>query len=859
MTLRRAIPTLAVVFCAVAFTLAGAAVADEAGAAAADDVRQKLLRVYIHGVDDVRAALVRARAALPHLRALLLDPAFPRRDNVVAFLAHLDSGDSVDALLRFLGSPPAGRDTPEEDRALLLAPLALGHIARRGGASADGRGALDALLAMTADGATGGPLARAAAYGPDPVGLRDDLLAMALRGLAFSGSPRARDRLVDVALGRTAPGGIGRDPSEAARIGLELFDGLADDGVSEAPAGDPAVGEGLAEATGSTLTGPGPAAYGNERVPDTSANVTDSAISYANHVDIPFPMTDETLDELLDLANLLAGRADAEGDVACCITMTRSGPGGTAGTPGDGLDIIDSFGELAALRGDGIRVKVVREINYCGGPGTNIIGCAERPGDDIVVVRTSLSVEAVLWIHEYGHNVGLPHIDDGSNIMYMSDNGQNSTLNASQCNRYHFPLGPATLSLTGTCEDVDLDDVHDGVDNCPSDANTDQANAEGDEWGDVCDQCPEFFGPDADDDADGFMNCGDNCLDEPNDQTDSDGDGAGDACDPFPFDPDDDGVDNGVDNCTSLGNPAQGDGDADGIGDLCDNCAATANPGQEDADGDGSGDACDCQPEDGNDGLPAVTGLTATAPAAGSILLSWDADPVADAWSVTRTSLSSLGAQSYGSCVAENVSGSSFEDATPPAIQDGFSYLVQAQSYDCGLGGLGTTSQELPRQNLDAGSCAGVAVVDRFALSESSVDGTVTGTLSDTFASDDSIEEIQEEESGGSPSSRTSLMEHHWSFDVAAGSRVELHLEAWWSGSTDGDVYRFDYSTDGGSSWTLIPVALGRFDPDSDLVAELPPTLSGSVEIRMMDTNRSPGRTELNTIYIDQLFIRSIP
>ncbi|MCB1032484.1 MAG: thrombospondin type 3 repeat-containing protein [Acidobacteria bacterium] len=61
-----------------------------------------------------------------------------------------------------------------------------------------------------------------------------------------------------------------------------------------------------------------------------------------------------------------------------------------------------------------------------------------------------------------------------------------------------------------------------------------------------------------------------------NDQSDGDGDGFGDACDVCPQIPD----------------PAQADGDGDGVGDMCDNCPGVPNPDQADSDGDGIGDAC---------------------------------------------------------------------------------------------------------------------------------------------------------------------------------------------------------------------------------------------------------------------------
>lgn len=71
--------------------------------------------------------------------------------------------------------------------------------------------------------------------------------------------------------------------------------------------------------------------------------------------------------------------------------------------------------------------------------------------------------------------------------------------------------------------DADGDGVADATDNCPTVANADQANNDGDALGDACDP---------DDDNDTVADTADNCPTVSNaDQADSDGDGIGNACD----------------------------------------------------------------------------------------------------------------------------------------------------------------------------------------------------------------------------------------------------------------------------------------------------------------------------------------
>ena len=212
--------------------------------------------------------------------------------------------------------------------------------------------------------------------------------------------------------------------------------------------------------------------------------------------------------------------------------------------------------------------------------------------------------------------------DDDDNDGILDDGSKSGTIGDFLC--------PGT-GQTDNCDD-----------NCRLEPNADQANCDGDPYGNACDPDDDNDsikddGDDSGNDGDkpcvgSSLGCDDNCpcIDNKDQANhDPDCDDLGDACDD---DDDCDDVTDSLDNCQFVPNPNQGDMDDDDLGDVCDNdkdgdgianwldnCPETFNPDQlDDPDGDGKpglqppadseepaewfgGDACDL--DDDNDGV----------------------------------------------------------------------------------------------------------------------------------------------------------------------------------------------------------------------------------------------------------------
>jgi len=130
--------------------------------------------------------------------------------------------------------------------------------------------------------------------------------------------------------------------------------------------------------------------------------------------------------------------------------------------------------------------------------------------------------------------------------------------------------------------------------------------------------------------------------------------------------------------------------------------------------------------------------------------------------------------------------------------------------------------------------------------------GTVYGNYQDTWTSDNVYESIQEVIQ---PPQR-SILEHKWTFDVTGGVLVSFKIEAYHTANTENDHFDFSYSTDD-VTYNLLLTVTKTSDDNTLQTASLPSSLTGTVYIKVVDTDRTKGNSGLDRIYIDEMFFES--
>lgn len=149
-----------------------------------------------------------------------------------------------------------------------------------------------------------------------------------------------------------------------------------------------------------------------------------------------------------------------------------------------------------------------------------------------------------------------------------------------------------------------------------------------------------------------------------------------------------------------------------------------------------------------------------------------------------------------------------------------------------------------------------IGYIDDVANADVPVKGTVTGSYVDTHASENECESIEEVESKGKPASRYSYLEHKWTIDVTGDSDFVFHVEAYHTVNGEGDDFVFEYSKDD-STYTPIVTVTKTTDDNTYQTYTFTESITGTVYIRVKDTDRTAGNKVLDTISIDHMFIRS--
>lgn len=190
----------------------------------------------------------------------------------------------------------------------------------------------------------------------------------------------------------------------------------------------------------------------------------------------------------------------------------------------------------------------------------------------------------------------------------------------------------------------------------------------------------------------------------------------------------------------------------------------------------------------------------------------------------------------------------------PPGTPESFtvSGLTPGNSYYFAL----KTADEVPNwsdlSNSPWAEAGEVQFVKDYANQDIPGKGTVYGDYQDTWASDNIYESIAEV----TQPPRRSLLEHKWTFDVAGGVTVSFKIEAYHTANTENDHFDFSYSTDDVTYNYLLTVTKTS-DDNTYQVVSLPSSPTGTVYVKVVDTDRTKGNSGLDRIYIDEMFFES--
>jgi hypothetical protein len=117
-------------------------------------------------------------------------------------------------------------------------------------------------------------------------------------------------------------------------------------------------------------------------------------------------------------------------------------------------------------------------------------------------------------------------------------------------------------------------------------------------------------------------------------------------------------------------------------------------------------------------------------------------------------------------------------------------------------------------------------------------------------------ETLSEQHSGGKPQNRRSYLDHSWTVTgVAPGATVGLEVVASAPSNTEGDDFTFTFSVNGGD-WEPLGTLLAGTGT-ATMTAALPASTSGSVAVRVEDTDRTTGAKNTDTVTVSLIKVTS--
>lgn len=149
---------------------------------------------------------------------------------------------------------------------------------------------------------------------------------------------------------------------------------------------------------------------------------------------------DSALAEASQVLQVDDDQAPGTGDMSCNVGFVRSGDVSlftSAGTPSN----IQNQSDLDAVFSEPGYAKVITSIGYCAGRRGNFAGCARTNQGNMIVERRG-SLAGILWAHEFGHTVGLPHRSGATPLMTERPLAAGQThVNQAECDAFTAGAG----------------------------------------------------------------------------------------------------------------------------------------------------------------------------------------------------------------------------------------------------------------------------------------------------------------------------------------------------------------------------------------------------------------------------------